>query len=233
MQPQASRTPSPSTSVSRAGGVSEAISMIAVVLAGAALLVAFSIPGPVGPSGTVGMTGPQGPTGSQGPTGGTGPQGPTGPEGPSGSQGPTGPTGPIGNGTLEADASHVGVQTIGATCTHYAGAEVAITVPGPGRVVVMTTLRLQVNHTAGTMDVSWSFIGSTPTDCVVDANATVYTLEATVPDIIGTFTTFVLKAFAVSGAGTFTFYVNGQMPSGQDAADIFQAASMVAVFYPA
>src|SRR3972149_6799189 len=108
MQPQASRTPSPSTSVSRQRGVSEAISMVAVVLAGAALLVAFSIPGPVGPSGTVGLTGPQGPTGSQGPTGGTGPQGPTGPEGPSGSQGPTGPTGPIGKGTLRAEAPQAG-----------------------------------------------------------------------------------------------------------------------------
>lgn len=226
MQPQSSRTPSPSTSVSRQRGVSEAISIVAVVLAGAALLVAFSIPGPVGLLGAVGMTGPQGPTGSQGPTGGTGPEGPPGP------QGPTGPIGPIGNGSLEVDSSHAGVQTIGATCTHYAGAEVTVTVPGSGRVVVMTTLRLQLNHTAGTMDVSWSFVGSAPTDCVVDANPAVYTVEAMVPSVIGTFTTFVLKAFAVSGAGTFTFYVNGQMPSGQDAADTFLAASMVAVFYP-
>ena len=42
----------------------------------------------------------------------------------------------------------------------------------------------------------------------------------------------VMKNYTVTSAGSYTFYVNGRMTSGQDASDLFWYANLVAVFYP-
>jgi len=63
-----------------------ALAVVAIVLAIAALVLAFVLPGVQGP---VGPEGPQGPAGLAGATGPTGPAGATGPAGPAGPAGPS------------------------------------------------------------------------------------------------------------------------------------------------
>ncbi len=92
------------------------LSVLAVVLAAAALAVNFAIPGPAGAIGAPGAPGAKGDQGVAGPTGGTGPAGPTGATGPAGPTGATGPAGPTGATGPAGPQGPAGVNfTVGTT----------------------------------------------------------------------------------------------------------------------
>ena len=141
--------------------------------------------------------------------------------------------GPAGPGTLMAQNSRGGPMTIGAACTHYAGAEVTIAVPGPGTVVVSATVGVGVNHSFGTNDEARIVVAASDTECAITNHTAFVSVPQTLPTDPFHFQTVpVLRPFAVA-AGSHTFYVNGVMASGADVNDRFDSASLVAVFYPA
>ena len=189
-------------------GMSSILAAVAVVLAAIALVVSFAIPGPVGPAGTNGTDGATGP------------------------QGPQGPAGPTGAGTLMATNSTSAEVNIPSVCGPYTGAQVTITVPRAGRIVINANVMLDLNHVAGTRDIAFVVIQNNTSSCpddpflgimVVADNAPTTTYWQSVP---------VMKNYTVTSAGSYTFYVNGRMTSGQDASDLFWYANLVAVFYP-
>lgn len=139
-----------------------------------------------------------------------------------------------GPGTVMTHRSRGGIMTIGATCTTYTGAELAIRVPGAGTVIVSATVGVGINHTFGVSDTARIVVSTSATDCALNN----YTAFVSVPSSVMSdrfhyVTVPLLRAFPVSGAGTFTFYVNAVMDTGADATDRFDTASVVAVFYPA
>ncbi len=68
-------------SSARSGGVSKALSIVAVLLAAIAMVLSLATPGPAGVGGATGPTGAQGPQGLQGLAGDPGAQGPAGADG--------------------------------------------------------------------------------------------------------------------------------------------------------
>lgn len=202
------------------------LSALAAVLAVAALGVNFVIPGPAGAPGAAGPAGPAGPTGATGATGAMGPAGATG---------ATGPQGPAGPGTLMTSTTNAALVPFDLamfSCTNYAGSAITITVPGPGTVVVTSEVRLSIEHTAGTEDLPRVFLGTSTMDCTVDdwrSFDTIASNDATASYFI---TLFVHEPFAISAAGTFTFYVNGNMFVGASPSDAFYGSGTIAVFYP-
>ena len=74
------------------------------------------------------------------------------------------------------------------------------------------------------------FIGTNPTDCPGQQGE--YVLPSSLAgNFIEIQTTFLQRTVPVA-AGTYSFYVTGQMTTGQDASDEFDWGNMVAVFYP-
>ncbi len=124
--------------------------------------------------------------------------------------------------------------TIGLTCTHYTNGEVTITAPVAGRVLVRADVILRVNHTTGTTDLLGLFIGTSATDCTSPVGyASLYEVPAANPTNASAprSTHPVFAVFDVA-AGTFTYYLNGIMSSGQDAGDVFWFAGLEATFFP-
>ncbi len=122
--------------------------------------------------------------------------------------------------------------TIGTTCTNYAGGQVTITVPSSGTVFVQAQTWLLIDHASGTEDRGGVVIGNSATDCTDAAYLWPVVVPAAEPTYVGLPTpTFVQRPFPVT-AGTYTFYLNGYMTTGQDAQDVFWFGNMVAVFYP-
>jgi len=205
----------------RAGRI---LGTVAVVLAALALAVSVATQGPAGPTGPTGPAGPKGATGDNGTNGTNGPAGPTGL---TGLQGPPGPGSLVSFKTLDMAAP------IGTTCTNYPGAEITITVPSAGTIVVLAEARTIINHSIGNGDLLSVFIESSASDCTypwgwarsVPAN------WPTDPVIEETATP--LRVFNVSAAGSYTYYLNGQTVSGSGVGNRFLSAISVAVFYPA
>lgn len=141
--------------------------------------------------------------------------------------------GPAPSGSIMAQHSVGGPVTIGPTCTHYPGAEVSISVPGAGTIVVSATVGVGINHTFSISDESRIVVATSTTECTIGD----YTAFVSVPPSLPTdpyhYTTVpLLRPFSVGGSGTVTFYVNGVMALGADSGDRFDSASLVAVFYP-
>lgn len=213
--------------------------------------------GEVGPAGAQGEQGPQGEEGETGPEGPQGPQGPVGAQGPNGTAcwdlngngtgdpaedingdlvvdvlDCTGPQGPTGPGTTTANASTDAYQDILNICTHYVGGEVTITVDGPGTVVVWASLMFEIDHATGNMDFLLAHLGQSDMDCTIDDYMRIEGLHSATPSEVIVSTVDLLEPFAVPGAGTYTYYLNGEMVAGTATTDWFTAVSMVAVFYP-
>ncbi len=126
-----------------------------------------------------------------------------------------------------------GPVTIGSTCTHYPGAEVTISVPGPGTIVVSAVVGVGVNHEAGTNDEARIVLATSTTDCTVDNHTAFISVPFSLPTDQFHFSTVpLLRAHSVGGPATVTFYVNGVMALGADAGDRFDSASLVAVYHP-
>jgi hypothetical protein len=91
---------------------------------------------------------------------------------------------------------------------------------------------VRLDHTNGIRDNAWLSLSDVAADCTFTA----HTSLALVPDVEPTawyyITVPILRAFAVGGSGTFTYYLNGIMAAGASANDSFANSSVVAVFYP-
>jgi len=140
----------------------------------------------------------------------------------------------LGPRTLVARESHGGTAAISTSCTHYVGAEVTISVPGRGTIVVSATVGVGINHTFGVNDEARISVAASDAECGI----TDYTAFVSVPAPLARDSSYyetvpLLRPFAVSGAGEYTFYVNGVMAQGADANDRFDSASLVATYHPA
>ncbi len=202
------------------------LSIAALGIGIAALVVSLGVPGPVGTSGAPGAMGLPGPTGATGATGATGDIGATGATGATGSQGPP------GAGTLMAFDTNTGFQALTMDCGTYAGAAVTITVPGPGWVVVTAAIQIQIDHISGTEDLASFFLGTSTTSCIFDDFDGWYGIDSIDPSTFIAVSLPVHKPFAIVVAGTYVFYLNHQMPTGAGADDGIVWSSMIAVFYP-
>lgn len=178
------------------------LGMAALVISIVALVVSLAIPGPTGPAGT------------------------------NGANGATGPQGPAGPGSLVATNSTRKIVAIESSCTNYETANLTIAVPRAGRIVVSATVMLAIDHTAGTQDNAYTMISNDTTTCAINPSMAIFL----VPDTLATGsywgTVPMLKNYTIPAAGSYTFYVNGRMFSGQSAGDDFFFGYMAAVFYP-
>ena len=212
--PAAAPQPMPAPPAPTGSKLGTILSVVAVILAVAALTMSLVIPGPAGAPGAPGLNGTDGTDGATGP------------------QGPQGPQGPPGNGTLMARAAEGVAADIASTCTRFTGAEVTIDVPGPGTVVVTAVVVLDVSHTSGTRDLANVVIQQALTTCPIDPYRGLVVVQAGLPTDSYAVNVPLQRPFTVSGTGTITLGVNGQMAQGHDAGDQFYTASLVAVFYP-
>ncbi len=127
-----------------------------------------------------------------------------------------------------------GSVTIGASCTHYPGAEVTVGVPDTsGVIVVSATVGVGLNHTFGLADASRIVVAASSTDCALDNYSAWASVPTAQPSDSAYYETLpLLRTFRVTAAGTYTFYVNGIAVQGSDPGDRFDSASLVATFYP-
>ncbi len=131
-----------------------------------------------------------------------------------------------------AHNSRGGPFTIGSSCTHYPGAEVAIRVPGPGTVVVSATVGVGIGHEFGIADEARIVVAFSKTDCALNNHTAFVSVPPTLPtDRLHFVTVPLLRPFVVPIGGSYTYYVNGVMAQGADATDRFDSASLVATFY--
>jgi len=202
---------------SQGSGLSKALSILAVILSVVALVINFAIPGPAGAQGATGLKGDTGDTGDQGI------------QGPAGTNGVNGVN---GKGTIMASSNTSSSVPIGSAATNYDGAEVTITVPGPGTVVVYASVMVDISHTSGSRDLVFVNIDDTGTTCLDDAFLGILSVSTNLPSDTYWINIPLIRPFNVSSSGTYTYHITARMVSGQDAGDQLWYASVVAVFHP-
>jgi len=132
-----------------------------------------------------------------------------------------------------AEGSVGGTSPIGPVCTHYPGAEVSLVAPATGKIVVSATVGVGVRHFNGINDTALIVVAATSTDCTLNNYSAFVSVPGTLPSNPSYFETVpIVRPFAISADGTYTFYVNAAMLQGWDPADRFDSASVVAVYYP-
>lgn len=214
------------------------IATVAVVIAVAALALNVIHPGAVGATGAQGLPGSnggQGPTGPTGPRGATGANGSTGPTGRQGGAGANGSQGPPGPGSLVVTSRTSASTVIKSTCTDYAGGNLTITVPSAGTIVVSASVWILLNHTAGARNFAEIGIGNATSggDCIYFDSITPADVPASADTASYNYGLSPQLSFAVTAAGSYTYYISGLMPLGQNPGDFFWYANMAAVFCPA
>lgn len=120
---------------------------------------------------------------------------------------------------------------IGASCTNYSGGSVTITAPAAGTIVVRATAWVKLSHTNGTLDALHTTIGTTNADCGDAYGRSFAIVPAAAASLTYDMSVAPSRIFTV-GAGTYTYYLNGQMATGQDASDVFWFARIDAQFIP-
>ncbi|MBN1770246.1 MAG: hypothetical protein JXB32_03200 [Deltaproteobacteria bacterium] len=123
---------------------------------------------------------------------------------------------------------------MGTTCTHYADAEVIVTATGPGYVVVNYDAQIRSSRSSAAMDQAWVFLGTTATECTWSAST--YPSSFSWPANATTGVTLTNSVsgtgrFTVSGAGSYTYYLNGYKNSSTNTID-FWYANLSAVYVP-
>ncbi len=243
-------------------GVAMALGAAGIALALIGMLMFPGPAGPKGDQGIQGTQGLQGPQGQQGLQGPQGAQGPAGPQGQNGvacwdlnGNGVgdvatedlngdlavdvldcTGPRGPPGPGTLMTTNQSEPWMTGGlpiSGCTNIL--QMSLTVPSAGTIMLMSTVHIWIDHTSGVGD-SWHFVHSDAVNSCIYAAGTIDFYDDYAPnyptDYFDTTGTMV-NALAVASAGTYTFFLNVEMTSGQNNSDRVSQAESVMVFYPA
>ncbi len=183
-----------------------------MVLAAAALGVAFAVPGPTGPAGS------QGPAGSNG------------------TNGAQGPPGPPGAGTLMSSTSAILNSEMFTGCLGIASGQVTMNVPGPGTIWVQASVTASGFHYSGSGsgDGIFLYLSTVASECTADAwTSTMLILDNYAPSQSFWPTGHVQEPFAVSGAGSFTVYVSASLYiSSSGSQDYWRSVGLVAVFYP-
>jgi hypothetical protein len=121
---------------------------------------------------------------------------------------------------------------LSSTCLTYL--PVTVVAPGPGTVVAVANVQIQLAHTTGTISHARAGMNDVATDCpeapaeIGDAMQFVaYTGEpSTLHNPLGSVT----RVFDVPAAGTYTYYLNGYRVSGGTM--VFIAANITATWYP-
>jgi hypothetical protein len=114
---------------------------------------------------------------------------------------------------------------------------ISLTVPQAGTIVVTSSLHFWIEHTVGTADGIAFMHRTDPGDCnlAFSPNPSWFLTEITggIPSdpTINTQGSLV-TAFSIAGAGTYTYYTNAIMWSGESASDRIVDGTTVAVFYP-
>jgi hypothetical protein len=106
------------------------------------------------------------------------------------------------------------IVLINPQCTHYSGAEVTITVPGPGTIIVNAVVMIDGNHIQGWRDNGWINVANSTTDCTDNPYISLIVVPSSAPTDQYWESVPVLRPVNVSAAGTHTFYVNGVMING-------------------
>ena len=123
--------------------------------------------------------------------------------------------------------------TIGTSVTQYDDAQVELTVPGPGYVVVTSTVQARFDHAYGTIDAL--ILGhSTDPGMLPSGYSQVYDdIPAEFPTVSGYYRTFsVHSTHEVPSAGTYTYYLVGAMDLGGNAGDVFVSSQTTGIYYP-
>ncbi|MFQ6128570.1 MAG: hypothetical protein ACE5QW_06680, partial [Thermoplasmata archaeon] len=147
----------------------------------------------------------------------------------------TGPQGPAGPGAVMSTVMLVSPSGVAMSgCTNYYSID--ITVPGPGTVVLYSFMHFWIEHTSGTTD-GWAFGHRLdPADCSLGfADPWMYMddISSDAPtDLLVNRAGTILNVFTVASAGTYTYYLNAIMWTGESASDEIVNAETVAVFYP-
>jgi hypothetical protein len=119
-------------------------------------------------------------------------------------------------------------------CTNYIS--VTITVPSAGSVTLVSSLHAWIEHTVGTTDI-WPFMArTTATDCgLAFSDPTAFLFEVPGPnptDPLINMAGGLTNMFPVAAAGTYTYYLNTYMLSGESAGDTAVNGSIIATFFP-
>jgi hypothetical protein len=144
-----------------------------------------------------------------------------------------GPSGPAGPGTVMAYVYRNGIQGFMGGCQNFNGAQVSITVPGPGTIVFSVTVMVQIDHVVNTRDSVEVYLGTTQMDCGIGPGTAPLRVDTNIPTSIHWLPTPLLETFTAMSAGTYTFYVNYNALEGASGGDWIGNASMLATFYPA
>ncbi len=118
------------------------------------------------------------------------------------------------------------------TVQNYSGGTITITVPGAGNIEVEANVWVNMDHTNGINDIVALNIGTTPTDYGNNFDVVRWTIPSADPTSpINNYAFTVRRVIPVYSAGTYTFYLNGYMPSGASGFDSMYYSSMIASFH--
>ncbi|MGP8078403.1 MAG: hypothetical protein ACLQD8_07525 [Thermoplasmata archaeon] len=145
--------------------------------------------------------------------------------------GHTGPQGTPGGGAVVDQATQVGAVGL-SSCSDYAGAQVGFTTTSGGTVVVTAVVWVEVSHSAGNETQIELNLGQTTSDCSSDFS--LVDIASSQPPGLLVVSTTLVRDFAISTAGTYTFYVNGDLYYSAGAFDsaAIEKCTTVGMFYP-
>lgn len=213
-------TPSPEK---RGGGLSNVLSVVALLLAVAALATNVVVPGPqgvVGAPGTPGTTGPQGPAGTNGRNGTNGAQGPPG-------------AGTLLAAGVSANSWHM---TDVLYCDRITSQTIVITVPGPGNITVQDVASVTIGHFNGVVDTASLYReNETMPYCSNDAWTSVYMVGDAEKTQGYTMSVLIQREFGVTSAGTYHFYLEATFDTGTFFGlnyDYVDHSNWIAVYHP-
>ena len=122
---------------------------------------------------------------------------------------------------------------IGSSVMQYDDAEVTLTVPGPGYIVVTSNVWVIISHTSGTADHLELNHSTNPGSNGVAFTRVCEDIPSSYPTDTNLDRTFsVHSTHEVTSADTYTYYLVGRMSSGQDEGDKFWYAQTTGIYYP-
>jgi hypothetical protein len=125
---------------------------------------------------------------------------------------------------------------IGTSVTQYDDAQVTLTVPGPGYVELVSSVRVKISHTYGTQD-NIELVHSTSPTSYTPSNYYYSMVDHDIPSLYATDTDMDLhysvhNTYEVTTSGTYTYYLVGRMVTGQDSGDRFWYSQTTGIYYP-
>ncbi|MEI8201367.1 MAG: hypothetical protein WCH34_00020 [Bacteroidota bacterium] len=134
---------------------------------------------------------------------------------------------PFPVGTVSSHST--GNTTITSSWANYPGGTITITAPMAGVITVEASVQVGINHANTSNDGLLLVIGTTTTDSGNSWDQAHYVIPNGWAAGYVYNSIYVHRTFAVS-AGTYTYYLNGEMNAGQDANDMFINCSMTAQY---